>query len=92
MDSSSAKSINENNVSFVFRVLTGGLCLLGIFGVGVILVALFRMLISSYFNLSILLAGCVGIFAFILWVLAFGYITLNGKLPSKYNFAKGKNT
>ncbi|MGJ8694616.1 MAG: hypothetical protein ACSHW0_19335 [Thalassotalea sp.] len=92
MKDSNSSVIDQNTIRPVFRFLTGAMCALGLYGINLIIFTLYTVISGGSFNPSILIPASIGVVAFILWSIFFGYITIKGRLPAKYNLAKSKNT
>ncbi|MCL1094866.1 hypothetical protein [Shewanella kaireitica] len=80
---------NQNCVRPIFRLLTGSLCLLGLYGLYLTFVTQYSMITTLGFSFSVvfsvILSGLSGLLMFSIWVYISGYITINGKLPRRKN-------
>ena len=74
---------NQNHIRQLFRVLTGALCLFGIYGLYLIIIAQYYAILRLGFIFNIQLSGLIGFIPLAIWVYVFAYITIYRKLPGK---------
>ena len=75
--------LKRSHICQLLRILTGLLCLLGFYGLFLILVAQYYAILRLGFQLNIQLSGLISFVVAAAWVYVFGYITIYSMLPSK---------
>ena len=83
---------NPNHLRPLFRVLTGGLFVFGLYGLFLIISVQYTFIANSGLELGFILSGLLSLAVFIVWVYVSGYVTMYGKLPNKGKSQQSKNT
>jgi hypothetical protein len=75
---------NQNYIRPLFRILTGGLFVFGLYGLYLVISVQYTFIANSGFELGFLLSGLLSLVMFLIWVYVSGYVTIYGKLPNKH--------